>query len=133
VALIPLALLCGCRKNYAHTLAKPDENPGLPATLSVAPEATSDGRRTSTPGAEGVDEKPLLELLQSIRDGAVETQLPGAGRLRGQHLRLGQWRQFHLPVSADQLVVVITGSNYSMVTEDSGFFILTTAALPAVQ
>jgi CubicO group peptidase (beta-lactamase class C family) len=71
VELIPLALLCGCQKDYGLTIAKPDENPGLPATLSVAPEATSDGWRTSTPGAEGMDEKPLLELMQNIRDGAL--------------------------------------------------------------
>src|SRR3569832_1349387 len=70
VVSIPLALLCGCQKNYGHTLAKPDENPGLPAAISVAPEVTSDGWHTSTPGEQGMDEKPLLELMQHIRDGA---------------------------------------------------------------
>jgi CubicO group peptidase (beta-lactamase class C family) len=71
VALIPLALLCGCGKSYGEKIAQPDQNPGLPATISVAPELLSDGWRTSTPGAEGMEEKPLLELMQSIRDGAL--------------------------------------------------------------
>lgn len=69
---LPLALLAGCGKDYGSTLAKADPNPGLPASLSVAPEATSDGWRTSTPGAEGMDETMLLEVMQHIRDGAFD-------------------------------------------------------------
>ena len=70
VVLMPLALLCGCG-DYGKKIAQPDKTPGAAAAISVAPEATSDGWRTSTPGAEGMDEKPLLELMQGIRDGAM--------------------------------------------------------------
>lgn len=37
--------------------------------ISLAPEATSDGWRTSTPGAQGMDEAVLRATMQSIRDG----------------------------------------------------------------
>ena len=47
----------------------PVVNPGLPSVVSLAPEATADGWRTSTPEAEGMDETLLRTTLQSIRDG----------------------------------------------------------------
>lgn len=48
----------------------PVENPGLPPMISLAPETTSDGWRTSTPLAEGMDESPLRTTFESIRSGA---------------------------------------------------------------
>ncbi len=67
---LPLALLAGCGQDNGSAIAKADPSPGLPASISVAPEATSDGWRASTPGAEGMDEQPLLEVMQNIRGGA---------------------------------------------------------------
>ena len=45
------------------------DNPGAPATLSLAPENTGDGWITSTPAAEGLDAASLGSLMNSIRDG----------------------------------------------------------------
>jgi CubicO group peptidase (beta-lactamase class C family) len=47
----------------------PDEIPGAPPSLSIAPESTSDGWVTSTPAAEGIDPAGLEGILRSIRDG----------------------------------------------------------------
>jgi CubicO group peptidase (beta-lactamase class C family) len=47
----------------------PDEIPGSPASLSIAPEGTADGWATSTPAAEGIDAAGLEGILRSIRDG----------------------------------------------------------------
>jgi CubicO group peptidase (beta-lactamase class C family) len=72
LALTSLAILCGCGgDDFGDSNGSPrEENPGLPPMISLAPEATSDGWRTSTPGAEGMDETLLRATLQSIRDGA---------------------------------------------------------------
>src|SRR5687768_9219640 len=47
----------------------PDEVPGAPPSLSIAPEATADGWATSTPAAEGIDAAGIEDILRSIRDG----------------------------------------------------------------
>jgi CubicO group peptidase (beta-lactamase class C family) len=47
----------------------PDEIPGAPAFVSIAPETTDDGWSTSTPGTEGIDAAGLEAILESIRDG----------------------------------------------------------------
>jgi CubicO group peptidase (beta-lactamase class C family) len=46
-----------------------DENPGKPASVSLAPENTGDGWATSTPGAEGLDAGQLSGIFESIRSG----------------------------------------------------------------
>jgi CubicO group peptidase (beta-lactamase class C family) len=46
-----------------------DEIPGLPASLTTAPENTGDGWTTSTPAAEGIDTATLQTALEAIRDG----------------------------------------------------------------
>ena len=48
---------------------EPEVNPGLPETVSIAPENTGDGWSTSTPAAEGLDSNAVLATLQAIRDG----------------------------------------------------------------
>jgi CubicO group peptidase (beta-lactamase class C family) len=46
----------------------PDVNPGLPATISVAPENTGDGWTPSTPAIEGMSAAELQGTLELIRD-----------------------------------------------------------------
>ncbi len=46
----------------------PDANPGLPATISVAPENTGDGWNSSTPASEGVSAVQLQATMELIRD-----------------------------------------------------------------
>ena len=48
---------------------QPDTNPGLPATVSVAPVSTGDGWPVSTPLAENLDSAGVLATLESIRNG----------------------------------------------------------------
>jgi CubicO group peptidase (beta-lactamase class C family) len=47
----------------------PDANPGLPATISVAPENTDDGWNPSTPEIEGVSAAQLQGAMELIRGG----------------------------------------------------------------
>jgi len=47
----------------------PDENPGLPATVSVAPTDTGDGWAVSSAEAEGMNSVSLAATLESIRSG----------------------------------------------------------------
>ena len=70
LALATLAIACGCGGGGKDTGLAPVVNPGLPPMISLAPEATSDGWRTSTPAAEAMDEAILRATLQSTRDGA---------------------------------------------------------------
>jgi CubicO group peptidase (beta-lactamase class C family) len=49
---------------------QPDANPGLPATISVAPVNTGDGWGVSNPTAEDMDSAAVLTTLQAIRDGS---------------------------------------------------------------
>jgi CubicO group peptidase (beta-lactamase class C family) len=49
---------------------EPDVNPGLPETLSLAPETTGDGWTVSTPANEGMSAAPLQGALEAIRDGS---------------------------------------------------------------
>ena len=44
-------------------------NPGLPETLTLAPEPFGDGWSVSTPVAEGMSSAPLQGALEAIRDG----------------------------------------------------------------
>jgi CubicO group peptidase (beta-lactamase class C family) len=46
----------------------PDVNPGLPATISLAPENTGDGWGASTPAGEGMCAVQLQASLELIRD-----------------------------------------------------------------
>lgn len=46
-----------------------DENPGLQAVITVAPENTGDGWQVSSPAAEQLDGGQVLKALQDIRDG----------------------------------------------------------------
>ncbi len=47
---------------------RPDANPRLPPSVSIAPENTGDGWPTSTPDAEGMDAQGLLANVQSIEN-----------------------------------------------------------------
>jgi CubicO group peptidase (beta-lactamase class C family) len=49
---------------------EPEVNPGLPPTISVAPENIGDGWNLSTPAVEGVVTAQLQSAMESIRDGA---------------------------------------------------------------
>lgn len=62
-------MVCGCGGGSKDTGLAPVVNPGLPPTISLAPEVTSDGWRTSTPSAQGMDEAILRATMQSVRDG----------------------------------------------------------------
>jgi CubicO group peptidase (beta-lactamase class C family) len=46
----------------------PDENPGLPAMITLTPENTGDGWQVSTPAAEQIDEALVLRAMEEIRD-----------------------------------------------------------------
>jgi CubicO group peptidase (beta-lactamase class C family) len=46
----------------------PDQVPGAPPMVSIAPEALDDGWATSTPAAEAIDALALEGILRSIRD-----------------------------------------------------------------
>jgi CubicO group peptidase (beta-lactamase class C family) len=48
----------------------PDENPGAPPSVSIAPDAMTDGWATSTPATEGIDAAGVEGILRSIRDGS---------------------------------------------------------------
>jgi CubicO group peptidase (beta-lactamase class C family) len=48
---------------------QPDANPGLPQTVTTAPSNTGDGWAVSTPAAEGMDSRSVLNNLEGIRDG----------------------------------------------------------------
>ncbi len=64
--MIMLAAGCGGGEGSDY----PDfDNPGAPASISLAPDATGDGWQTSTPGAENLDAAALASVLNSIRDG----------------------------------------------------------------
>jgi CubicO group peptidase (beta-lactamase class C family) len=47
---------------------EPDVNPGLPASISIAPENTGDGWNPSTPASEGMNAAQLQGAMESIRD-----------------------------------------------------------------
>jgi CubicO group peptidase (beta-lactamase class C family) len=47
----------------------PDSNPGLPPYVTLSPDATADGWRTSTPAAEGLDAEALTTVLDDLRRG----------------------------------------------------------------
>jgi CubicO group peptidase (beta-lactamase class C family) len=49
--------------------ANPDDNPGLPAMSSIAPEDTGDGWRPSTPMAESIDGGALTGVFEALRGG----------------------------------------------------------------
>src|SRR6187401_2073622 len=73
-ALLVLCLLLescgGGGGSDSHGGPQPDSNPGLPATVSVAPVNTGDGWAVSTPTAEDMDSTAVLSTLQAIRDGS---------------------------------------------------------------
>jgi CubicO group peptidase (beta-lactamase class C family) len=50
-----------------------DDNPGLPAVVSLSPENTGDGWLPSTPAAEDIDSQSLGAALELVRSG----QYPG--------------------------------------------------------
>lgn len=63
-------LLQGCGGgDSGYGGSKPDENPGLPPSVSLAPADLGDGWTLSTPGAEGLDPDAIGAILESIRDG----------------------------------------------------------------
>jgi CubicO group peptidase (beta-lactamase class C family) len=49
--------------------ANPDDDPGLPAMSSIAPEGTGDGWRPSTPLAESIDGAALSGVFEALRSG----------------------------------------------------------------
>lgn len=49
--------------------ANPDEDPGLPASSTIAPEDTGDGWHPSTPAAEAVDGNAVSGIFDSLRGG----------------------------------------------------------------
>jgi CubicO group peptidase (beta-lactamase class C family) len=49
----------------------PDANPGLPATVSVAPMDTGDGWAVSSAAAEGMNAALLMDSLEAVRVGRV--------------------------------------------------------------
>lgn len=61
-------LLAACGGGGGGTF-KGDDNPGLSAYLSISPENTGDGWKTSTPAAEGLDGTLLMSALDRLRDG----------------------------------------------------------------
>jgi CubicO group peptidase (beta-lactamase class C family) len=69
------ALLAGCGGGgdggnpYGINGRPPDVNPGLPPTLSIAPEDIGDGWSVSTPAAEGMRSQDLQATLELIRGG----------------------------------------------------------------
>ena len=63
------ALLAACGGDGGGNNGRtPDVNPGLPASISVAPENTGDGWTASTPAAEGMSAAELQGTLELIRD-----------------------------------------------------------------
>jgi CubicO group peptidase (beta-lactamase class C family) len=63
-------LLAACGDDTGRV--KPDQNPGLAASLSVAPEDTGDGWPVSTPAVAGIDPDRVLAAMQFIRDGGAK-------------------------------------------------------------
>ena len=59
---------CGGGDGGGNNGRGPDVNPGLPASLSVAPENTGDGWIPSTPASEGMSSAELQGTLELIRD-----------------------------------------------------------------
>ena len=47
----------------------PDDNPGLPAASTLAPEDTGDGWHPSTPVAQAIDGMPLSGIFDSLHSG----------------------------------------------------------------
>lgn len=69
LSMTAAALLAACGADGGGNNGRPpDVNPGLPASLSVAPENTGDGWVPSTPAAEGMSAAELRGALESIRD-----------------------------------------------------------------
>jgi CubicO group peptidase (beta-lactamase class C family) len=66
-----LAVLGGCGGGGDGSDPPRDQNPGLPALVTVTPENTGDGWQVSTPAAEQLDTGQLLKTLEDIRDGAA--------------------------------------------------------------
>ena len=63
-----MAAACGGGDGGGNNGRGPDVNPGLPASLSVAPENTGDGWIPSTPASEGMSSAELQGTLELIRD-----------------------------------------------------------------
>lgn len=61
-------LLAACGGGDGGGGPKPDANPGLPATISTAPENTGDGWTASTPATEGMSAAQLQGTMELIRD-----------------------------------------------------------------
>jgi CubicO group peptidase (beta-lactamase class C family) len=59
---------CGGADGGGNNGRPPDVNPGLPASISVAPENTGDGWIPSTPANEGMSAAQLQGALELIRD-----------------------------------------------------------------
>ncbi|HET7810097.1 MAG TPA: serine hydrolase [Steroidobacteraceae bacterium] len=68
VCYVLIATLVGCGGGDPGDPPR-DVNPGLPATISVAPPGKGDGWMTSTPAAEGIDETRLQQALETLRGG----------------------------------------------------------------
>lgn len=62
------AWLAACGGDDASEFPR-DRNPGLAATISIAPESTGDGWPVSTPAAEDIDANALTAAMEVIRDG----------------------------------------------------------------
>jgi CubicO group peptidase (beta-lactamase class C family) len=67
-------LLAGCGEGDVQPAlpigaANPDDNPGLPAASTTAPEETGDGWRASTPAAQAIDGDGISMILDSLRNG----------------------------------------------------------------
>ena len=62
------AWLAACGGDDASEFPR-DQNPGLAAVISVAPENTGDGLPVSTPAAEDIDANALTATMEVIRDG----------------------------------------------------------------
>jgi CubicO group peptidase (beta-lactamase class C family) len=63
-----LVVACGGGHGGGNNGRAPDVNPGLPATISLAPENTGDGWTPSTPASEGMSAAELQGTLELIRD-----------------------------------------------------------------
>jgi CubicO group peptidase (beta-lactamase class C family) len=74
VFLFCLATSCGGgRGGLQGGPPRADDNPGLPAMISLSPENTGDGWIPSTPAAEDIDTQALGAALELVRSG----QYPG--------------------------------------------------------
>jgi CubicO group peptidase (beta-lactamase class C family) len=59
----------GSQAPVAIGTANPDDNPGLPAMSSIAPDDTGDGWRPSTPPVQAIDDAALSGVLDALRAG----------------------------------------------------------------